>query len=85
MSVFGAHADGEDTPVAGLDQHRSMLTILISACSTARDAFDPAGSGVDSELVADLERVIERAQRLLDGMGGSPVAEPLQGVQSEPR
>lgn len=67
--------------MSDLEQHRSMLTILVSACSTARAAFEPADSGVDPELVADLTRVIDRAQGLLEGL--ATVAP--QGVQSEPR
>ncbi|MHB1243861.1 MAG: hypothetical protein ACYC1P_10780 [Gaiellaceae bacterium] len=62
-----------------LAQHRSMLTILISACSTARAAFEPADSGIDRELLADLTSVIDRAQALLEGLTAP------QGVQSEPR
>jgi hypothetical protein len=77
--VFEVRACGQDTPVPDLAQHRSMLTILISACSTARVAFEPAGSGIDRELLADLTRVIDRAQALLEGLTAP------QGVQSEPR
>lgn len=79
--MFDVRACGQDTPVSDLEQHRSMLTILISACSTARAAFEPEDSGVDRELVADLTRVIDRAQELLEGLA---VPAP-QGVQSEPR
>lgn len=67
--------------MSDLERHRSMLTILIGACSTARAAFEPADSGVDRELVADLTRVIERAEKLLEGL----TAAAPQGVQSEPR
>jgi len=67
--------------VPDLEQHRSMLTILISACSTARAAFEAEDSGVDRELLADLTRVIDRAQALLEGL----TAATPQGVQSEPR
>jgi hypothetical protein len=79
--VFGVRSRGQDTPVSALEQHRSMLTILISACSTARAAFEPADSGVDGELLADLTKVIDRAQELLEGLS----APASQGVQSEPR
>lgn len=65
--------------MSDLAQHRSMLTILISACSTARTAFEPADSGIDRELLTDLTRVIDRAQELLEGLTAP------QGVQSEPR
>lgn len=77
--MFEVHACGQDTPVPDLAQHRSMLTILVSACSTARAAFEPADSGIDRELLADLTRVIDRAQALLEGLTAP------QGVQSEPR
>lgn len=67
--------------MSGLAQHRSMLTILISACSTARAAFEAEDSGIDRELLADLTKVIDRAQELLEGL----TAPAPQGVQSEPR
>lgn len=41
-------------------QHLSMLRILYAASATALDAFRAADNPVDAELVADLERMVER-------------------------
>jgi hypothetical protein len=48
----------------GLDtqRHLSMLRILYGASATALDAFRAADNPVDSELVADLERMVERTR-----------------------
>jgi hypothetical protein len=43
-----------------LRQQVSMLTILHAACRTALDAFYAADNPVDTELVADLEKMVER-------------------------
>lgn len=37
-----------------------MLRILYAACATALDAFRAADNAVDTELVADLEKMVER-------------------------
>jgi hypothetical protein len=47
-------------------QKRSMLTILLAACETTLDAFQAADNELDSELVVDLERVIERTRGELE-------------------
>jgi hypothetical protein len=47
---------------ADLVRQRSMLVILIAACSTARTAFEAADNAVDAELRADLNRMIERSE-----------------------
>jgi hypothetical protein len=52
-------------------QHLSMLKILYAACSTAVDAFHAADNPVDQELVADLERMVERTQREIDRLATS--------------
>jgi hypothetical protein len=39
-----------------------MLTILHAASSTALDAFRAAGNPVDEQLLADLERMVERTR-----------------------
>ena len=39
-----------------------MLRILYGACTAALDAFHAAGNPVDEELVADLERMVERTK-----------------------
>ena len=41
-------------------RHLSMLRILYGASAAALDAFKAADNPVDAELMADLERVVER-------------------------
>ncbi|HEV3484917.1 MAG TPA: hypothetical protein VG106_05890 [Vicinamibacterales bacterium] len=52
-----------------------MLRILYAASATALDAFRAADNPVDAELVADLERMVERTngeiQRLAAFLGAS--------------
>jgi hypothetical protein len=43
-----------------------MLVILISACSTARTAFEAADNMVDAQLRTDLNRMIERSEDELE-------------------
>ena len=43
-------------------QQVSMLTILHAACKTALDAFYAADNAVDTALVADLEKMVERTR-----------------------
>ncbi len=52
--------------VPDLNRQRSMLVILIAACSTARTAFEAADNAVDAELCADLGRMIERSEAELE-------------------
>ena len=47
-------------------KQRSMLVILIAACSTARTAFEAADNAVDGDLLADLSKMIERSERELE-------------------
>jgi hypothetical protein len=54
-------------------QRRSMLTILLAACETTLNAFHAADNPLDSELVADLERVIERTRGELEALGKKPL------------
>jgi hypothetical protein len=60
--------------IAELVKQRSMLVILIAACTTARTAFE-ADNAVDSELVADLSKMIQRSEteleKLADRIAGS--------------
>ena len=49
-----------------LIQQRSMLIILIAACSTARTAFQAADNIIDKQLLADLGTMIERSERELE-------------------
>jgi hypothetical protein len=57
-------------PVSGsvteLIRQRSMLVILIAACTSARTAFEAADNGVDAQLCADLNRMIERSEGELE-------------------
>ena len=48
--------------MADLLKQRSMLVILIAACTTARTAFEAADNDVDAELLADLTKMIERSE-----------------------
>jgi hypothetical protein len=43
-----------------------MLRILYASCSAALDAFNAADSPVDEELVAHLERMVERTRLVLE-------------------
>lgn len=47
-------------------QQVSMLRILHAACSTALDAFHAADNPIDTQLVADLEDMVERTRRELE-------------------
>jgi hypothetical protein len=50
----------------------SMLTILHAVCATALDAFYAADNLIDRELVADLERMIERTRLEISALGKVP-------------
>lgn len=61
--------------MADLVQQRSMLVILLAACTTAQTAFEAADNEIDAELRADLGRMIERSQAelaKLDRVLGNP-------------
>jgi len=49
-----------------LIQQRSMLLILIAACSTARTAFEAADNAVDKQLLDDLVTMIDRSEQELE-------------------
>jgi hypothetical protein len=53
-------------------QKRSMLTILLAACETTLDAFQAPDNQLERELVADLERVIERTRGELEAFRKKP-------------
>ena len=55
-----------DQSITELVKQRSMLVILIAACTTARTAFEAADNAVDSQLVADLSKMIERSESELE-------------------
>ena len=54
-------------------RERSMLKILLATCETTRDAFTAADNAVDEQLLADLERMIQRtrAELGLPASGGA--------------
>ena len=47
-------------------KQRSMLMILIAACSTARTAFEAADNVVDKQLLTDLDAMIKRSELELE-------------------
>jgi hypothetical protein len=47
--------------VPELVTRRSMLTIVIAACTSARSVFDEADDSIDPQFREDLVRMIERA------------------------
>ena len=50
-----------------------MLRILLATCEQAIDAFRAADNPIDSELLNDLERVVERTRRELAALAGDSV------------
>ena len=59
------------TSVADLVRQRSMLVILIAACTNARTAFEAADNVVDADLRADLNRMIERSEGELEKLSAA--------------
>ena len=57
--------------VADLVRQRSMLVILIAACTDARTAFEAADNVVDANLCADLNRMIERSEGELEKLNAA--------------
>jgi hypothetical protein len=47
-------------------QQLSLLTILHAACTTALEVFYAADKLIDRQLVADLEKMVERTRLELD-------------------
>lgn len=43
-----------------------MLTILLATCETALQAFRAADNPIDTELLADLERMVGRTRTELE-------------------
>ena len=52
--------------VTELVSQRSMLTIVIAACTSARTAFEKADAAMDPQFRADLNRMIERSESELE-------------------
>jgi hypothetical protein len=59
-----------DPSISELVQQRSMLVILIAACTTARTAFEAADNAVDTQLLLDLASMIERSEAELERLSG---------------
>jgi hypothetical protein len=53
-----------------LVKQRSMLIILIAACTEARTAFEAADNHVDADLRADLTKMIDRSEAELEKLNG---------------
>ena len=51
-----------EASVMDLVKQRSMLVILIAACTTARTEFEGSGTTVDQRLLADLSTMIARSE-----------------------
>lgn len=54
--------------IAELVRQRSMLVILIAACESAQTAFQAADNIIDSQLLEDLTRMIERSRGELSNL-----------------
>jgi hypothetical protein len=52
--------------MTSLVQQRSMLMILIAACSTARRAFEAADNAIDKQLLDDLVAMMDRSEQELE-------------------
>jgi hypothetical protein len=48
--------------VTDLVQQRSMLVILLAACTAAQTAFEAADNAIDTELRDDLDKMIVRTE-----------------------
>ena len=48
-----------------------MLRILFGACSTAVDAFRAADNPIDADLLADLEKMVDRTRQEIERLSGS--------------
>ena len=61
---FSGLVSGNRSRIAAEDtqQHLSMLTILHAASGTALDHFRAADNPADTQLVADLETMVERTR-----------------------
>ena len=51
-----------DETLSQLVKQRSMLVILLAACSTAQTAFEASDNDIDAELRNDLSKMIERSE-----------------------
>ena len=58
-------------PASNTSQHLAMLRILYGACAAALDAFRAADNPVDTQLVADLETMMERTHDEIERLTAS--------------
>ena len=59
-------------------QQIAMLTILLATCETCLREFKAANHSVDEQLVADLERMVERTNGALDALvARNPSPDPV--------
>ena len=54
--------------MAGQSKEAAMLTILLATCETALQSFKAADNPVGAELIADLERMVERTRAELEAL-----------------
>jgi hypothetical protein len=54
--------------MAGQSREAAMLTILLATCETALQAFKAADNPIGVELMADLERMVERTRAELEAL-----------------
>jgi hypothetical protein len=62
--VYWRAVDGTKMP--GQSKEAAMLTILLATCETALQAFQAAENPIDSDLLADLKRMVERTRAELE-------------------
>jgi hypothetical protein len=51
-----------DSSIAELVKQRSMLVVLIAACSTAQSAFQASEDAVDNRLLSELSTMIDLSE-----------------------
>jgi hypothetical protein len=51
-----------DSSIAELVKQRSMLVVLIAACSTAQSAFEASEGAVDDRLLSELSTMIDLSE-----------------------
>ena len=65
---------------ADTHQHLAMLRILYGASSAALEAFRAADNPVDEELVADLEKMLERTKGEIERLVANLAKNPLESA-----
>jgi hypothetical protein len=59
-------------------QELAMLRILYGTCAAALDAFRAADNPVDDQLVADLERMVERTKGEIERLSARLANDPAR-------